>query len=327
MKLGSLVTTITCSLLLAACATEEIDDDPDATPDAVEDPIANQVDSPVAALVVTTPTGLVDPNCVNAIGLGEEVDDDGVVTRVDGTTYQLPACGSDTMPNRDEILQGVADADAGVEKTSDVEPTDNGWIEAAWWHAPKWVKHLHGEFVVPAEPSNKGGQTIFFFPSFEPKAGNAIVQPVLQWGPSAAGGGKYWAIASWYVGPKRTVHGPLKRVHVGDKLVGTIAGASCTSGGHCTWTVTTKDTTHSATSQMKVKTTTAYTEVQGGVLEAYSVDHCNQYPGDGVEAFFNLAIKNGDNHTVSPKFSKLFWHKGCKESQVVGPKLVFLNWN
>ena len=28
---------------------------------------------------------------------------------------------------------------------------------------------------------------------------NDIIQPVLQWGPSCAGGGNYWSIASWYV--------------------------------------------------------------------------------------------------------------------------------
>jgi len=333
MKPRSLFTAICCSLALAACATDDvsddIDDSPDATPDAIEDIAANDVDPAVldTALVVT-PTGLVDRDCVQAIGTGELVDENGTVTRTDGTTYTLPPCAGDTMPLRAEILQGVADADAGIEKTnSDIEPTDNGWIEAAWWHAPRWMKHMSGNFVVPPAPSNKGSQTIFFFPSFEPHAGNAIIQPVLQWGSSAAGGGKYWAIASWYVGPHRTVHGPLKRVNVGDKLAGTIAGAACTSGGKCTWTITTKDTTHSATSQIKVKTGEVYTEVQGGVLEAYSVDHCNKYPSNGVEAFFNLAVKDGAGHAVTPHFSKMFWHTTCHESQVVGPKTVFLNWN
>ena len=33
----------------------------------------------------------------------------------------------------------------------------------------------------------------------EPADTSAVLQPVLQWGVSAAGGGNYWAIASWYL--------------------------------------------------------------------------------------------------------------------------------
>lgn len=52
---------------------------------------------------------------------------------------------------------------------------------------------------VPAAPTTNHQQTIFLFNSIEPASGNAILQPVLQYGPSAAGGGSYWAVASWYV--------------------------------------------------------------------------------------------------------------------------------
>jgi hypothetical protein len=37
-----------------------------------------------------------------------------------------------------------------------------------------------------------------FSTHFEP-ATTGILQPVLQYGPSAAGGGQYWSIASWYL--------------------------------------------------------------------------------------------------------------------------------
>jgi hypothetical protein len=44
---------------------------------------------------------------------------------------------------------------------------------------------------------------------------------VLQWGPSAAGGGRYWAVASWYVTSRgQAFHTPLVRVEPGDELVG-----------------------------------------------------------------------------------------------------------
>jgi hypothetical protein len=309
------------ALTFAACATAD---------DPTEDPEANDVDPPATDVeLVVTPTGLVHASCVQEIGQGDEINDDGLVTRPDGTTYQLPACEHDTMPIRGEVQRKQAELDTGTSVLAEegAVPTDNGWIEAAWWHSPHWMKHLAGNFVVPPAPTNKSSQTIFFFPSFEPAAGTSIIQPVLQWGPSAAGGGKYWAIASWYVGPKRTVHGPLKRVSVGDQLGGTIAGSACTSGGKCTWTITTHDSTHAATSTIKLTTGEVFTEVQGGVLEAYNVNACNKYPPNGVEAFFNLKFTNGAGNAVSPSFQKMFWHKTCGESQVDSSKLVFLNWN
>jgi len=51
-------------------------------------------------------------------------------------------------------------------------------------------------------------------------AGVSIIQPVLQWGSSAAGGGQYWAIASWFVGGAHTVYSDLKQVSSGDTIYG-----------------------------------------------------------------------------------------------------------
>ncbi len=57
-----------------------------------------------------------------------------------------------------------------------------------------------------------------------------IYQPVLQWGESAAGGGNYWAVASWYVDGQGGIalHSSLVQVNPGDTLVGvmTLTGQS-----------------------------------------------------------------------------------------------------
>jgi hypothetical protein len=272
--------------------------------------------------MVMTPNGLVHSSCIQEVGQGDTIDEDSsTVTRPDGSTYVLAACDHDTMPERTAKL-----ASRGLTVDNTIVPTDNGWIEDTWWHSSHYMKTLHGNFKVPSNPTTKGGQTIFFFPSFEPAAGTAIVQPVLQWGPSAAGGGKYWAIASWYVWPGHSAHGPLKRVSVGDVLYGSMQASACTSSGHCTWTIVTQDKTHAATSSLKVKTGNAYTEVQGGVLEAYNVDSCKKYPANGVEAFYNLVFKSSAG-TVKPKWQHNINRKTCKESIVASSVLVFLNWN
>ena len=66
-----------------------------------------------------------------------------------------------------------------------------------------------GQWTVPDAPKKYTGQTVFLFtglqnedwvpPDDGPKGKFDIIQPVLQYGPSAAGGGEYWMISSWYV--------------------------------------------------------------------------------------------------------------------------------
>jgi hypothetical protein len=49
------------------------------------------------------------------------------------------------------------------------------------------------------------------------------LQPILQYGPSAAGGGGYWAVASWYViGSQAAYHTSSIQVSVGKSLDGVI---------------------------------------------------------------------------------------------------------
>jgi hypothetical protein len=77
---------------------------------------------------------------------------------------------------------------------------------------------------VPAVPASDVGQTIFLFNAIEPGTFNAIVQPVLQYGPSAAGGGSFWAVASWYISSSNEVFftTPIS-VEVDQELTGVIS--------------------------------------------------------------------------------------------------------
>ena len=54
----------------------------------------------------------------------------------------------------------------------------------------------HRRLPRPPDPAATGGLT-YLFPGLSPKSGDVILQPVLQWGNGAAGGGKYGAGASW----------------------------------------------------------------------------------------------------------------------------------
>ena len=73
-----------------------------------------------------------------------------------------------------------------------------GWITYASWTNDTGtpVSRFATTWTVPPEPRTANGQTIFLFNGIQNST--MIYQPVLQWGPSAAGGGSYWAVASWY---------------------------------------------------------------------------------------------------------------------------------
>jgi len=104
-------------------------------------------------------------------------------------------------------------------------PEARGWITDASWYYNKSLPPIQDfitTWTVPPNPATHNNQTIFLFNSIEPASFNAIVQPVLQWGPSYVGGGAYWSIASWYLVGSTTYVTSLTKVNVGDSLTGVI---------------------------------------------------------------------------------------------------------
>jgi hypothetical protein len=102
--------------------------------------------------------------------------------------------------------------------------TDNGWITFAWWFngTSSPVSYFYTTWLVPPYPSTYNGQTLFQFNSIEPGDGTSIIQPVLQYGPSAAGGGQYWAVASWFVIGDTAYFSNLIQVWPNESLTGII---------------------------------------------------------------------------------------------------------
>jgi len=73
-----------------------------------------------------------------------------------------------------------------------------GWVAYTEWMNDKTdsIQLFTADWIVPPEPADKAGQTIFLFTGLQNT--RFILQPVLQWGPSFAGGGAFWSIANWY---------------------------------------------------------------------------------------------------------------------------------
>src|SRR5205814_6113987 len=63
--------------------------------------------------------------------------------------------------------------------------------------------------------------TVFLFSGLENDAKNEILQPVLQYGHSAAGGGDGWSIGNWWVTPAGIVgQNGVQEVNPGDTVTG-----------------------------------------------------------------------------------------------------------
>jgi len=83
------------------------------------------------------------------------------------------------------------------------------------------ITSLSTSWVVPPPPSTQSGQLIYFFNGLQDDAGDIILQPVLQWGVSGAGGGQYWGAASWHVDASgHAFYTPVTRVSEGGTLTG-----------------------------------------------------------------------------------------------------------
>merc|ERR1712080_192900 len=102
-----------------------------------------------------------------------------------------------------------------------------------------------------------------------------VLQPVMQYGSSSAGGGNEWGIASWYVSSDHgSYHTSLVKLRTGDSVLGTVTlsgtsytinGTSLSSGQSAQFSMVPKDGPYTWSCN---------------TLEMYSLSSCGQYPSD-----------------------------------------------
>jgi hypothetical protein len=172
----------------------------------------------------------------------------------------------------------------------------SGWITYAYWNNGTGtpISSFATTWVVPPPPSSQDGQLIFLFNGIQNST--MIYQPVLQWGPgSAAGGGNYWAVASWYADGQggQAFYSNLVTVNPGDTLVGvmTLTGQTGSSFNYnCVF-------------QGIPQTSLPIENVQeltwcAQTLEAYNLTQCSDYPNTLETAMKAIDIQTGSVHPV-----------------------------
>jgi hypothetical protein len=170
----------------------------------------------------------------------------------------------------------------------------NGWQTYAWWDsADQSITYFSTEWSVPSAPSTSSGQTIFLFNGIQNTGtGYGILQPVLQWGSSGAGGGAYWTVASWYVASSgQAFHTNLIRVDPGTKLQGVMTQTSVAGALY----------NYSCTFQGIANTTLPVTNIAplhwaNETLECYGLTKCSDMPAAAGTAMDAIEIRLGAAH-------------------------------
>ena len=163
----------------------------------------------------------------------------------------------------------------------------SGWITyASWTNATGHpIKSFKTTWSVPPAPQTQSGQTIFLFNGIQNST--MIYQPVLQWGSSAAGGGNYWSIASWYVdgqgGP--AFHSQLIPVSPGTILVGVMTLTS-QQGNLFSYNCLFQGIANSGYPIQNVEQLTWCIQT----LEAYGLTQCSDYPATPTTAMTAIEI-------------------------------------
>ena len=280
---------VLCGLAVSGLSTYSVAQAQTVTPEAHMD----------KARWVQIPGELIRPDCVHAVPKGAmvEVADDGHITG-DVTLNGALIAHYDPCPEKPIITR----PSAGTETPANSETasgTGNGWVEASEWFLPLSsndnIDFMSSTWTVPSYPSETGA-LIFLFNGVEPTgdAGGWILQPIIQYGVSAAGGGNYWAMFSWLVGDGYAFNSPLEIVYPGDSIFG-YTEMTAIAGSTPYWTVEAKDETRGSYSWLKTHHVSGqhWTWAFAGVLEAYHVTSCSQFPASGKVTFNKATVDHG----------------------------------
>jgi hypothetical protein len=187
-------------------------------------------------------------------------------------------------------------------------PITDGWIINSEWTNTTGnpISYFSSKWVVPPAPATDNGQLVYLFNGIQQtNSGPFILQPVLQWGNSPAGGGSNWAITNWYVDGQGglALHGSLVNVNPGDELQGvmTLTGQS---GGTCDYQSSfignpTADLTVTGIDELKWANET---------LECYGFSAFSDYPDTDLTAFYDIEIKlRTSNSPVTDVEANINW--------------------
>jgi hypothetical protein len=263
---------------------------------------------------VQVPGELIRPDCVHQVPSGatvkaETTDDptNGDVTLNGKLVAHYAPCPEKPFITRrqgrsEKLLNAPQAFEEGL--TSWVEASEMGLILPSTDN----IDYVSGDWRVPSNPSNPDADgLIYLFNGVSSSERSWILQPVLQWGWNQYDGGHYWGISSWMFGTDNNVYkSPLEPVNPGDLISGYTLRVN-TVGDKLMWRVQATDDTTKADSWIEVLTWGQHwTWAYGGVLEAYRIEVCTDFPANGRTTFTGSVVDHGFPKFESVSLQALF---------------------
>lgn len=250
-----------------------------------------------------TPFGYVHKKCISKMSGGDHLYDHGKgkgvsITSEAGEKRHIPTCD---VPAHLRIMSEDPSSPNAPQKQKKESRAD-GWQVYTQFNNANNVSFdsFLGYFNVPQRPAKSGFDTttVFLFtglqnddwvplhgPPFSGVPRNFdIIQPVLQWGPSAAGGGDYWSLASWYVTTDDgAIFSQPKRLEAGDVIFGNM-----TQTGTNTWFIGSEVTAKQIVSNIHVTKPRLASQAWAFVtLEVYGLHDCEEFPPSSSPCVFD----------------------------------------
>lgn len=219
---------------------------------------------------------LMHESCVKTVANGQVVDD----------SFDL-SCAYDMLTSNEQVYAMDAHTDDSVT-----------------------FKQMNSSWTVPALPTTKQGQTVFFWPGFkaqQPEPGYPVLQPVLQYGQRP--GQTTWELQSWFVWAKHflpiSVTGPSLKVSAGDHITSWMNFDDASQ----TWTVYGRNDANGEESVLSVTNSKVGKQdfkYAMHVLETVmpASDYCSLYPPDNKIEFTDISANNGAGVNWQPRTGK-----------------------
>jgi hypothetical protein len=218
-------------------------------------------------------------------------------------------------------------------------PGNGGWVEAAEVHDTNaFFFDEWNYFNVPYTSPSLTGGLIFWFNSLQSDDRKWIIQPVLQWGGEVCAivngtqdcwGGPFYTMAAWLVGPNGAYASPPWTVGINnyDQLWGGITSGQYNIGNNdqITYHVVANDNTAGLSTSMYVNSSgLVWDWVEAGVVEAYNISNCSQFPSGlgNSTVFYNISVTSWGN-TYSPNWQYNMYANSGVGNSYSGPNCNF----
>ncbi|KAF9558785.1 hypothetical protein CPC08DRAFT_709373 [Agrocybe pediades] len=187
--------------------------------------------------------------------------------------------------------------------TSSIVPRafNSGYVAYSYWKNtnPSPISFFSTTLTVPPFPAKIDGQLLYLFNGLIPNSFDGILQPVLQFGSSPAGGGNYWAVASWYLVNSNIYFTTPKQVDSGKVITGVMTLTNSTTSGNTTTYNWNSVFTNMPSTSLSISTTEALTYAYEA-LEIYSVSGASELPrGSTKMSSINIVTQDGRHPNVN----------------------------